>query len=213
MLDIPHDSAGHHSSSSSSSGNALSRKKGGRQIEDLMNELKNSQDDSFNSSSSGTGPGSGTGSGQGSESFMTPKEEKGGSFDTGDPTTTNLYIGNIAPSVTGKHNNTNNSAWTAMLINHHYSSSSKHVVSLFTYLSLFLSISSFHHRWTYSTPHAMYAPSSIHPSVCVCVCACTYVCKCLSVCVCLFVLSLSVAYCTVLTQRSTCSNSLAGTER
>lgn len=70
-----------------------------------MNELKNSQDDSFNSSSSGTGPGSGTGSGQGAGagSFMTPKEEKGGSFDTGDPTTTNLYIGNIAPSVTGKH--------------------------------------------------------------------------------------------------------------
>ena len=29
------------------------------------------------------------------------KGDKGGSFDDGDPSTTNLYIGNIAPSVTG----------------------------------------------------------------------------------------------------------------
>ena len=30
------------------------------------------------------------------------KVDKGGSFDDGDPTTTNLYVGNIAPCVTGK---------------------------------------------------------------------------------------------------------------
>lgn len=59
-----------------------------------MNEMKNNHDDPIGSSSSGTGSGSGTVSGP-------PKEDKGGSFDTGDPTTTNLYIGNIAPSVTG----------------------------------------------------------------------------------------------------------------
>ena len=64
-----------------------------------MNEMKSNQDDSIGSSSSGTGPGSGVGSGPGS--FLAPKEDKGGSFDTGDPSTTNLYIGNIAPSVTG----------------------------------------------------------------------------------------------------------------
>ena len=146
MPNIRHDTVGHHSSSSSSSSNALSRKKGGRQIEDLMNELKNSQDDSFNSSSSGTGPGSGTGSGTGlgqgagAGSFMTPKEEKGGSFDTGDPTTTNLYIGNIAPSVTGKHKH--NKRWTVMMINSFIIISYyHHIRPHFTYLSLDFSIS------------------------------------------------------------------------
>ena len=104
------DMTGNHSSSSSSStapsssssSSSLSRKKGGRQIEDFMNEMKNNQDDNQpGSSSTGTGPGAGMVSGSGS--FTAPKEDKGGSFDTGDPTTTNLYIGNIAPSVTGKH--------------------------------------------------------------------------------------------------------------
>lgn len=30
------------------------------------------------------------------------KVDKGGSFDDGDPGTTNLYVGNIAPTVTGR---------------------------------------------------------------------------------------------------------------
>ena len=30
------------------------------------------------------------------------KIDKGGSFDDGDPGTTNLYVGNIAPTVTGR---------------------------------------------------------------------------------------------------------------
>jgi hypothetical protein len=179
MVNIPHDTVGHHSSSSSSSsGNALSRKKGGRQIEDLMNELKNSQD---NSSSSGTGPGSGTGSGQGagSGSFMTPKEEKGGSFDTGDPTTTNLYIGNIAPSVTGKHKH--NKQWTVMMIKSEscFIMPSNHTVALHLPFTSF-SISFFLDYWTSSIPHIEYAPSPIHVYM--------------YVCVCLFVLSLSVTY-------------------
>ena len=49
-----------------------------------MNEMKKTQDDPV-----------------GSWAVSMATNDKGGSFDNGDPNTTNLYIGNIAPSVTG----------------------------------------------------------------------------------------------------------------
>ena len=70
----------------SSASTSTSHRKGGRQIDDFMNEMKKDKEDPVPQNS-----------------VPVPKVDKGGSFDDGDPTTTNLYIGNIAPCVTGRY--------------------------------------------------------------------------------------------------------------
>jgi len=82
------------SSSSSSAG------KSSRQIDDFLSELisKHEQRDRTEGSSAEEG---GRGRSTGPPAFV--PDEVRGSFDDGDPNTTNLYLGNLAPSTTGAY--------------------------------------------------------------------------------------------------------------
>ena len=68
-----------------------------------MNEIKRTQENRSGSSLTPSESGFGDKSTLLSANIPpAPLSDRGGSFDNGDPNTTNIYIGNLAPSVTGK---------------------------------------------------------------------------------------------------------------
>jgi U2-associated protein SR140 len=93
--------------------NINSNRKPGKQIDDFFEEIKNRIDKKKDSTSSNTASGEGNANLSTNNSsnidnaqyddnmFGGGLELEKGSFDNGDPNTTNLYLGNLAPTTTG----------------------------------------------------------------------------------------------------------------
>lgn len=94
--------------SSVRSGTGAGSSKGKRQIDDFLNEIINRQEAQGSDRSKGDSDGiygrdrEPSGGNVMSTSLNGGYIEKG-SFDNGDPTTTNLYLGSLSPATTGTH--------------------------------------------------------------------------------------------------------------
>lgn len=115
--------------------------KGGRQIDDFLSEIKSLQEarDREYGGVSNSQSAAGSSGGIGSLSTPAPAMDDGlyglekGSFDTGDPNTTNLYVGNLAPSTTGtKVSGYHKCSYAVIIVNFWYIiPAEEHLIELF----------------------------------------------------------------------------------